>query len=42
MTGFKSGVGPREDAGEGAVVGVWSVEGWVVEADEERGWWLFI
>lgn len=32
---FEHGVGPGEDGGEGAVVGVWSVEGGIVEADEE-------
>ena len=36
MAGFEGGVGPGEDGGEGAVVGVWGVDGGVVEADEER------
>lgn len=35
MLVLESGVRPGEDGGEGAVVSIWGVDGWVVEADEE-------
>ncbi len=39
---FEVGVGPGEDLGEGAVVGVGGAEGGGVEADEGGcGWWHF-
>ncbi len=39
---FEVGVGPGEDLGQGAVVGVGSAEGGGVEADEGGGgWWHF-
>lgn len=39
MVVFEVGVGPGEDLGEGAVVGVRGAEGGGVEADEEGCGW---